>query len=145
MASLVISVVALALALINFVVTLALTLRRDVGAIRPVLVFTYRREGWHIENLGNGPALDLMFHRQSGEAVTQSVRLPALAKGASFCLHFARHDSTQIFVATYRDADGRPYSSQSRHDLSTSMKGFQVDRPDAKGLVRWWQLPDSDQ
>jgi hypothetical protein len=145
MVSLVTSIVALTLALINFVVTLVLTLRRDVGAIRPVLVFTYKREGWHVENLGNGPALDLMFHRKSGEAVTQSVRLPALAKGSSLCLHFARHDSKQIFIATYRDADGRPYSSQSRHDLSTTIKGFQIDRPEAEPLARWWQLPDSDQ
>ena len=101
MASLAISIVAVALSLVTFVVTLVLTLRRDVGAIRPVLVFTYRAEGWHLENLGNGPALDLIFHRQSGQSVTQSVRLPALAKGAAFCLHFARHDSKQIFVATY--------------------------------------------
>lgn len=145
MVSLITSIVALALTLINFVVTLVLTLRRDVGAIRPVLVFTYKDEGWNIENLGNGPALDLIFHRQSGQAVTQSVRLPALAKGTSFCLHFARHDSKQTFIATYCDADGRPYSSQSRHDLSTSMKGFQVDRPDAETLVRWWESPDSDE
>jgi hypothetical protein len=32
-----------------------------VSAIRPILVFTYRAEGWHIENLGNGPALDLII------------------------------------------------------------------------------------
>jgi hypothetical protein len=82
--------------------------------------------------LGNGPALDLIFHRRTGEAITQSVRLPALAKGTSLCLHFARHDSKQIFIATYRDAEGRPYSSQSRHDLSTSTTGFQVDRPEAE-------------
>jgi len=143
MASLITGSVALVLALINFVVTLVLTLRRDLGSIRPVLVFTYKQKGWHIENLGNGPALDLIFHRQHGQKVAQSVRLPALAKGASFCLHFARHDSKQIFIATYRNADGRPYSSQSRHDLSTNSKGFQVDRPDAETLVRWWQLPSS--
>jgi hypothetical protein len=144
MASLVTSIVALVLASINFVVTLLLTLRRDVGAIRPVIVFTYRPEGWHIENLGNGPALDLMFHRRTGETITQSVRLPALAKGTSMCLHFAKRDSKQTFIATYRDADGRRYSSQSRHDLSTSVKGVQVDRPDAGHVLRWWQLPESD-
>jgi hypothetical protein len=145
MATIVISSVAFVLSLINFVVTLLLTLRRDIGAVRPVLVFTYRRDGWHVENVGNGPALDVVFHRKSGDAVTQSVRLPALARGGELCLHFARHDSKQIFVATYRDADERPYFSQSRHDLSTSGKGFQVERPPAEALVRWWQLPDSDE
>ena len=54
--SLVVATLALVLSVINFVVTLVLTIRRDVAAIRPVLVFTYRGEGWHVENLGNGPA-----------------------------------------------------------------------------------------
>jgi hypothetical protein len=141
-----VSIVALGLSLINFVATLMLTLRRDISAIRPVLVFTYRPEGWHVENLGNGPALDLMFHRLSGDSVTQSVRRPALGKGAEFCLHFARHDSKHIFVTTYRDADGRPYSSRSRHDLSTSRKGFEVQRTvDPESVQKWWQLPDGDE
>jgi len=144
-ASLVVATLALVLSVINFVVTLLLTVRRDVSAIRPMLVFTYRAEGWHIENLGNGPALDLMFHRLLGESVTQNVRLPALGKGATFCLHFARHDSRQIFIATYRDADGRPYSSRSRRDLSTTQKGFEVPRlVDPESVQRWWELPDSD-
>lgn len=143
--SLVVATLALVLSVINFVVTLVLTIRRDVAAIRPVLVFTYRGEGWHVENLGNGPALDVMFHRLLGDTVTQSVRLPAQAKGATFCVHFARHDNKQIFVTTYRDADGRPYSSQSRRDLSTTQKGFEVPRlVDPESVQRWWELPDSD-
>ena len=146
MATLVVSVIALVLSLVNFVVTLVLTLRRDDGAIRPVHVFTYRREGWQVENLGNGPALDLVFHRLLGESVTQNVRLPALGTGAAFPLHFARHDNRQVFVATYRDADGRKYSSRSRHDLSTSRTGFEVERvPEAGSLLKWWELPDSDE
>jgi hypothetical protein len=139
-----VSIIALVLSVINFVVTLMLTMRRDVTAMRPVLVFTYRAEGWHVENLGNGPALDLMFHRLLGESVTQNVRLSALGKGAAFCLHFARHDSKQIFVTTYRDVDGRPYSSRSRRDLSTTRKGFDVQRGDDDTSVqRWWQLPEA--
>ncbi len=141
----VVSILALALSVTNVIVILVLTIRRNTGAIRPVLVFTYKSEGWHIENIGNGPALDLIFHRQSGETVTQNVRLPTLAKGAAFCLHFAEHDSKQIFVATYRDADGRPYTSRSQHDVSTSMKGFDVQRPlDSESLDRWWKLKDID-
>jgi hypothetical protein len=53
-ASFVVAILALVLS-VNFVVTLMLTIRRDVASIRPVLVFTYRAEGWHVENLGNGP------------------------------------------------------------------------------------------
>lgn len=142
----VVSILAFTLAVVNFVVTLVLTRRRDIGAIRPVLVFTYKNEGWHIENIGNGPALDLIFHRLSGELITQKVRLPALASGTTFYLHFARHDSKQTFVATYLDADGRRYTSRSQHDVSTSMKGFDVDRPlNSESLDRWWMLKDSNE
>ncbi len=126
-------------------VSLFLTIKRDIGAVRPVLVFTYRQEGWHIENVGSGPALDLIFHRLTGEVLTQSVRLPALGQAACFSLHFARHDSKQIFAATYRDRDGRPYTSRSQHDVSTWKNGFTVERPaEPESLDRWWQLPDSD-
>jgi hypothetical protein len=101
MASFVVSIIALVLTVITFVVTLRLTIRRDITSMRPVLVFTYRAESWHVENLGNGPGLNLMFHRLLGGTVTHNVRLPALGKGAIFCLHFARHDSKQIFVTPY--------------------------------------------
>jgi hypothetical protein len=135
---------ALGLSIINFIVTLLLTLRRDVGAIRPVLVFTYRKEGWHVENTGNGPALDVIFHRLKGHSVTQNVRLPALRKGAEMPLHFARHDAKQLFVVTYRDADGRPYTTRSQHAVSTASRRFSVDRPNnAEAIERWWQLKDS--
>ena len=145
-ATMVVSILALVLSVTNFVVTLVLTIKRDIGAIRPVLVFTYKSEGWHVENIGNGPALDVVFHRLSGELVTQNVRLPTLAKGAEFCLHFAKHDSKQIFVTTYCDADGRPYTSRSQHDVSSSMKGFDVQRAfDSETLDRWWKLKDSDE
>lgn len=46
----VLSVVAFALSVTSFIVTLVLTLKRDIGAIRPVVFFTYRSEvGWHVE------------------------------------------------------------------------------------------------
>lgn len=139
-----ISIVALVLTATNFLVTYILTRKRDAGAIRPVMVFTYQDDGWHIENVGNGPALDVIFHRLSGGSITQTVRLPAVSKGGKLCLHFARHDSKQVFAATYRDSDSRPYTSQSQHDVSTVTKGFSIPRPiDVESLDRWWELPDS--
>src|SRR5689334_9166831 len=124
MVTIVISIAAFVVAAL----TLVLTVRRDVNAIRPILVFTYRNDGWYVENVGNGPAMDLVFHRLRNGTVTQNVRLPTLATGSQFCLHFARHDSEQIFLATYRDTRGKRYSSRSQSDLSTTTKGFQIQR-----------------
>ena len=139
-----IAIVALLLSVFNIIVTLRFTHRRDVTALRPILVFTYREEGWHAENVGNGPALDIIFHRVADGTVSQNVRLPTLAKGSDISLHFARHDGRQIFAATYRDVNGRPYTSQSQHDVSTTGEGFQVSRPsDSESIDRWWKLPDS--
>lgn len=83
-----ISIIALAVTAVNVLVTLVLTIRRDAGSIRPVLVFIYKDEGWHVENVGNGPALDVIFHRLFNDSPTQSVRLPALGKGSLFCFTF---------------------------------------------------------
>jgi hypothetical protein len=146
-------VVAFVMSLVNFAVTLRLTKRRDVVAIRPMLVFTYREEGWHIENVGNGPALDVIFTRLGRETGAPSVihvRLPTLAKGACSLLKFARYDESLIFVATYTDIDGRRYTSRSQHDVSSIAEGWApkrdgVSRPsDPKTVTRWWKLPDSE-
>jgi hypothetical protein len=141
----IVAVLAFILGVVNFVVTLRLTARRDTGAIRPVLVFIYRKEGWHVENAGNGPALDVIFHRLSGDSPSQNVRLPALGKGAEILLHFARHDGKQLFAVTYRDVEGRAYTTRSQHDVATVGMGFSVSRPhDPAKLDRWWNLPDSN-
>lgn len=140
-----VSVIALVLGIANFLVTLRLTMRRDIGAIRPVLVFIYKTEGWHIENIGNGPALDVIFHWLSGATNLQNVRLPILAKSSNVLLHFARHAAKQVFAVTYRDADGRPYTTRSQHDVSITTAGFGVTRPgNIEMITRWWQLADSD-
>jgi hypothetical protein len=142
----VLTVISIVLSITSFVVTLILTIKRDKDAIRPVLVFTYRTGlGWHIENIGNGPALDVVFHRMYAGVLTQNVRLPTMAKSSEFLLHFAKHDSKQIYIATYRDAESRPYTSRSQHDVSTQSKGFTVQRPtDPEQLQRWWELSESD-
>jgi hypothetical protein len=134
------------ISLINFAVTMRLTRSRDTLAVKPMLVFTYTNDGWHIENLGNGPALDVIFTRFAEEtSAGRHVRLPTLAKGARLLLHFARDDNSLTFVATYVDITNRKYTSRSRHDVSSIVDGWHgVDRPDSPGEVeRWWELPDS--
>jgi hypothetical protein len=141
------SIAALAVSLVSFVVTLFLTIRRDAVALRPMLIFTYRATGWHVDNVGNGPALDVIFTRRRGKDISTDthVRLPALPKGAEFLLHFARRDNENRFIATYTDSDGRPFTSGSRHDVSKISKGWKaVKRPDAAAVERWWRLDDSD-
>jgi hypothetical protein len=142
--AIVISALALGLSAASFFVTLLLTLRRDALGIMPVLAFTYREAGWFIENVGNGPALDVVFRRVDSTHHVQHVRLPTIAKGESVRLHFARHDAKCEFAAVYADALGRKYSSRSLADVSSVLRGAVFDCPTVpQDLPRWWQLPES--
>jgi hypothetical protein len=138
-----VSLAALLLSLIALFVNYLSGQRRDVLGIRPVLVFEYKEVGWAIHNIGSGPAMDVVFTRLKGRSVHQHVRLPALAKDAAFTLHFCRRDNIHRFVATYLDIEGRRYSSESVDDVSTSSRGFLVDRP-TPPVVQWWKLPEQD-
>jgi hypothetical protein len=118
--------------------------RQDVLAIRPVLVFEYQASGWIIHNVGAGPTMDVIFSRLRGTEVHEHVRLPALGKDADFLLHFAKQDNVYRFAATYRDVNGRPYTSQSDRDVSVVADGFVVPWPTHGEVVPWWKLPERD-
>jgi len=115
--------------------------RRRIRKIRPILVFEYSQEWWSIRNVGAGQAMDVVFSRLRDGKIHEQVRLPALAAGGSLLLHFAKHDSIHRFAATYRDSEGRAYSSESVRDVSTVSSGFVVQRSSSGALVPWWQLP----
>ena len=140
-----VSIFALVLAAISFCVTLVHTRRTDRDNRRPVLVFTYHREGWHIVNVGYGPALDVLFHRLvTAPGIQDNIRLPALSSDDKLKLKMCLHLPKQRFAATYRDMDGNEYSTRSQHDVSRTKRGFdgivrlnegeQID-----SIRRWWQ------
>ena len=139
-----VSVAALAVSVVAFLVSYASVRDHDILAIRPILVFEYQESGWKIENVGSAPAMDVVFTRISGGEVYDNIRLPALAKDAALDIRFARHDNQHEFAATYRDIEGRPYTSRSVNDVSTTHKGFDLPGSREKNLVPWWRLPDSD-
>src|SRR5262245_48731369 len=100
-----VSLAALIVALTALLVNYLSGRRRDLLAIRPILVFEYRDTGWRVHNVGGGPSMDVVFTRLTAERVHDHVRLPVLAKDATFDLMFARHDNEHRFAATYRDIE----------------------------------------
>jgi hypothetical protein len=138
------SLAALIVSLMTLLVNYFSGRSRDILAMRPVLVFEYQEAGWNVHNIGGGPALDVVFTRFNGNTVHDNVRLPALAKDGSFAILFASHDNVHEFAATYRDIEGRPYTSRSARDVSVTSRGFKVPRSREEGLVPWWSLRDSD-
>ncbi|MFI5398353.1 MAG: hypothetical protein ACHQ9S_22680 [Candidatus Binatia bacterium] len=80
------------------------------ATVQPMLVFARRDADnlWHLQNVGNGPALNLVVvdgHRIEGWATTTNC--DALAAGGSIALSWLKIASK--LGAAYTDIYGRPY------------------------------------
>jgi len=101
---------------------------------RPVLVFTRRDRGfWHIENVGTGPALDVIvgdrfpvsksevktgwMHKRPARKWKTKTRCWPLAAGASVPLEWIGHD----IVAVYGDISGHVYNSVQMPHYGTKL------------------------
>lgn len=81
------------------------------SSIQPVLVFTRRGSpGWWLENVGNGPALNLVIGCGDKAATwSRIMRAYPMAAGAKVAVEWA-HPGEHL-AATYEDARGKAYTS----------------------------------
>src|SRR5262249_28322857 len=91
-------------------------------SLRPVLVFVckVRDKEWLIQNVGTGPALDVLVAEKTHEEQpwTRFKRLPPLSKDGEINLESA----PSFFAVTYTDAENNAYSttcSRYRNQLQT--------------------------
>lgn len=142
----IISIIALIVAVVSFVLPFLHTWRSHKAEIRPILVFLYDTEkGWHIRNVGGGPALNvLVVRRQSPEGWRSPVRIPPVSNGDVFQLKWMKHTNTDQLGASYDDFEGRAYSSICRKDLTT-IEERNVLPVFAPEMIRaHWQIPEAD-
>lgn len=142
----VISTIALVVAVISFALPFWHTWRSHKSEIRPILVFLYDKEkGWHIRNVGGGPALNvLIVRRRSPKEWLDPVRVPPISNGDLFQLGWMRHTNIDELGASYEDFEGRAYSSTCRKDL-TSIEERNILPMFAPERIRaHWQVPDDD-
>ena len=101
--------------------------------LRPVLVFVYDKQGWFVNNVGTGPALDV-FVAQKGreeESWRSFVRLPPISKDGQIRLR-----SGPIFFAViYTDAEGVRYSTTCRGYRNQVRKGAVFCVPEEKEIT----------
>jgi hypothetical protein len=131
--------------------TAILTFRLNFRAsARPVLVFEYvPEEGWHLKNIGQGPALNIIVAQHGKSGWKHPVRVPALSKDGSTKLVWCLHDNELGLGAMYEDGYRKKYPSECHNDLSTVKRGWvfgpwkepQIGRLWANGRV---VLPASD-
>jgi hypothetical protein len=112
-----------------------------VRNVKPAIVVSYSTEsGWHLKNVGNGPALNvLVAQRREAGAWFCPVRVPPLAQGDTFHLSWMGHTNVRWIGATYTDIDGRAYSSECADDLTRISPGSAFPTWPEEQIGRVWQ------
>jgi len=106
--------------------TTILTFRLNFRAsVRPVLVFEYLPgDGWHVKNIGQGPALNVIVAEHGNSGWFHPVRIPPLSKDGATKLVWCLHDNEHGLGAIYEDGHGRRYTSKCLNDLSVTRRGW---------------------
>lgn len=97
---------------------------------RPALVFAWNPEEqyWELNNIGNGPALDVVVLQGAGDSWTLPLRMPELAVGGDAVIPrrwLEQRFSDPALAARYRSVTGEPYMTETRSDVSTMSEGWE--------------------
>jgi hypothetical protein len=141
-AATVIAIVSVAIATVSFVVNYWIGHRAAVRARKPVLVFVDdpERQCWVLQNVGNGPALNVVVAQRQGGQWFNPVFAPPLAKDAAFPLAWLGRVNTTGLGATYSDFEDRRYTSTLGGERSRAYERSRLpDWPDDE-IRRYWEL-----
>ena len=114
-------------------------------AIRPILMIVYKKDGWYLENKGRGPALDIIVAqkhvvgRESGSWFNP-VRVPTLGPKEEQHLAWLGHENDTGLGASYRDEDGRPFTSVTGNDLTTVHRARLLPNFEEHEIARHWEF-----
>lgn len=118
------TLLALSLSFISFLVNYRHARRSLALGRKPVIVFEYSLEvGWSLRNVGNGPALNLMVGEMLDDSVIDPGRIPALAKDAVVRLQQYEHRNLSL-VAIYSDPEEIQYTALIENDRSRILPGI---------------------
>jgi hypothetical protein len=117
----------------------------QLTSVRPALVFVYDHDGgWTVQNVGNGPALNVLIVRRppgAGEASWEKpVRIPPLKRDGAFPLHWDPHDNDHALGAVYADMWGRSYTTTCARDLNSISKEHRLHGWAESEIVAEWAL-----
>ena len=112
-----------------------------VRNVKPAIIVSYSNEsGWHLKNIGNGPALNVVVaQRQESGGWFCPVRVPPLGQGDQFHLAWMEHTNVRWIGATYTDIDGRDYSSECSDDLTRITAGSVFPQWSEEQIGKAWQ------
>jgi hypothetical protein len=114
-------------------------------AIRPLLMIVYRKDGWHVENKGRGPALNIIVAQKHVSGPERGswfnpVRIPTLGPNEKRHLVWLGHENYTGLGAGYEDEDGRPFTSVTGNDLTTVHRERLFPRFTEHQIARHWHF-----
>lgn len=118
----------------------------QITSIKPALVFVYDAGGWVIQNVGAGPALNIIVAKKElgkegrPDRWIEPVRIPPMKRDGSFALHWDPHNNTYGLGATYEDMWSRPYTTTCGRDLNRIRSGLHLGEWKESTIQAEWAL-----
>src|SRR5215831_13285350 len=123
------------------VIAILVAKRAVTRSVRPVLVFVceVRDKVWCVQNVGTGPALDILVAEKDRDEQpwARFKRLPPLPKNGKIQLRSA----PSFFAVTYHDAENHAYSTICSGYRNRLQKGHVFDEPDENQIAIYPPLP----
>jgi len=137
----VISIVSLAIALVSFVLNYGLARRAAVRARKPVLVFVDAPEQgtWVLQNVGNGPALNVLVAQRQDGKWFNPVIVPPLSVDSSYPLKWLGRVNSTGLGATYSDFENTLYTSTTGGERSRTYVGNRLPTWSDREVRRHWE------
>jgi hypothetical protein len=115
--------------------------RAVTRSLRPVLVFVceIRDKVWCVQNVGTGPALDVLVAEKDRDEQpwARYKRVPPLPRDGKIRLGSA----PSFFAVTYHDAENNAYSTICSGYRNRLQRGHVFDEPDENQIAIYPQLP----
>ena len=123
------------------VIAIFVAKRAVTRSVRPVLVFVceVRDKVWCVENVGTGPALDVLVAEKDRDEQpwARFKRVPPLPKDGKIRLRSA----PSFLAVTYHDAENHAYSTICSGYRNQLQKGHVFDEPDENQIAIYPPLP----
>lgn len=134
---------ALVFSITSFVFLFRLTRQSKKTDIRPVLVFVFAQgEGWKIQNVGNGPALNVrVWHQYKNQDWSETYQAPPVGQDGAVPVHWLPDPNIDLLRAVYQDFQGNPYCSFCKDDRTGVFDGYVEELPDSDEAApgrHWW-------
>lgn len=138
--------IAVGISIVTFIISLWRGQRAEARARKPVLVFVDDPDigCWVLRNVGNGPALNVLVAQRRNGQWFNPVKLPPLARDATFPLGWLGRVNDTGLGATFFDFEGSAYTSTLGEEVVKTYAGQRLPIWPDSDVERHWQATPYD-